>query len=320
MTDSKNDETVTHKMDVTFKNEDEYQKLINGETHSDKGIRTNNGRLGSQPNIKVIKEAETVNESIREDDYHQEYRSTSKKFEEDGVATAVLKAIIDGLVEGIGDTITEIFSDEEKIEILASKFNNWWHGKVITGAKETGSVITEKFSHGIEIIRTGFAGKTKAEQLLSESKECTKATELSASNSTFVEPVEDIDNKSHYSESISMEEAQRQYDQIKVLAILLANKIKNLTNANIRECDMSLEDYLLRKNTIKELTTQEVMSSIKLLLENDSFSLDNSTLRIFSEFLAGNLIVGDRLVPIDKYRGNQPLNQRYITDGERNVE
>lgn len=30
-------------------------------------------------------------------------------------------------------------------------------------------------------------------------------------------------------------------------------------------------DYLIRKNIIEELITQEVMNSIKLLLENDSF-------------------------------------------------
>lgn len=297
MRDSQNDKTVTHKMDVTFKNEDEYQKLIKGETHSDKGIRTNKGRLRSQPDIKAINEAESDSEYA----YQQDFSSTSESYEEYGVVAEIFKSIIDGLVIGVGDAITEFFSDEKKIEVLVSRASNWWHGKFIVGAKKTGDGITKKISHGIKIIRSEFPGKTKAEQLLSQSKECTKITELAASNPAFVEPVKNIDDKSHYRESISMEEAQRQYDQIKVLAILLADKIKNLSSSYIRESDMSPDDYLVRKNTIEELTSREVMNSIKLLLENDGFSLDNSTLRIFSEFLAGNIIVGDRLIPIDNY-------------------
>ena len=43
MTDFKNDGTVIRKMNVTFSSEDEYRKYMKGETHSDKGIRTNNG-------------------------------------------------------------------------------------------------------------------------------------------------------------------------------------------------------------------------------------------------------------------------------------
>jgi hypothetical protein len=68
-----------------------------------------------------------------------------------------------------------------------------------------------------------------------------------------------------------MEEAQQQLDQIKALAILLADKIKRLSNAYVRGCDGSPEDSLIIQNSIEELTTQEVMNSIKLLLENDSF-------------------------------------------------
>jgi len=52
-------------MDVTFKNEDEYEKFMNRETHSDQGIRTNGGRLGPQLDIKVIDEVETDSENIR---------------------------------------------------------------------------------------------------------------------------------------------------------------------------------------------------------------------------------------------------------------
>lgn len=188
---------------------------------------------------------------------------------------------------------------------------NLWHG-----TKKTWSRVIEKVSTGKEIIQSGFSLKTKAEQLFSENEERAKTTELSAANPTFVEPVEDIiDDKSQYRESMSRE---MQVEQIKVLALLLADKIKNLSNDYNRESDMSPEECLIRKNIIEKLTTQEVMNSIKLLLENDSFFLDNSTSKIFLEFLAGNRIIGDRLVPIENYGVYEPMRLRNIADADKN--
>ena len=42
---------VKKKMNVIFKNEDEYQKYKSGQTHSDKGLRTEDGKLSSLPDI-----------------------------------------------------------------------------------------------------------------------------------------------------------------------------------------------------------------------------------------------------------------------------
>lgn len=48
---------------------------------------------------------------------------------------------------------------------------------------------------------------------------------------------------------------------------------------------MSPEDYLIQQKTLEELTTQNVLNSIRFLVKNDNFLLDDSTLGILSEFL-----------------------------------
>lgn len=50
---SENDEYITRKMNVTFK-KDEYQKYVNGEIHSDKGLRRDDGTLSSIPHVEEI--------------------------------------------------------------------------------------------------------------------------------------------------------------------------------------------------------------------------------------------------------------------------
>lgn len=309
LTRNKNDRKVTCKMNVTF-SEEEYNRFISGETHSDKGIRTNNGRLGSQPDIKVIDETERGSDCTSEYDYQYEYFRTSEKHEEyDGFAAEIAEAI----VEGVREAITEILSDEENREILASMASNWWHGKVIFVKKKCTSFY-KKVNTGTDIIRGVFSGKTKAELLLSERKEQVNTTELSMQNWSFIEPAEQIDNQYQYRKTISREEAQLQIRQIRVLAVLLADKIRKLSNAYVRDYDMSPEDYLIHKKTIEKLTAQEAMNSIKLCLENESFLLDDSTARIFSEFLLGNLIVGDTLVPIENSTAQEPIKVRIVED------
>lgn len=287
MSRAKKDGTVTRKMNVTFNNEDEYNKFINGETHSDKGIRTNKGRLSSQPDIEVIDEDEKESDYILNQDY-------SMSSTEDGFVVELLKAIVSGLVEGLGEAITDIMADEEKRKILALKASNWWCGKALPGVAKTWNDVRNKVDTGKDIIRSSISGKTKAEQLLAEKKES-----IMASPPIVVEANEYFQDR----ETITMEEAQQQFDQIKVLAILLADKIKKLSNSCIRESEMTTKDHLIFKETIRELSSKEVLNSMRLLLENNSFMLDSSTSKIFSEFLKGNLIIEDRLVPIDCYSG-----------------
>ena len=62
---------------------------------------------------------------------------------------------------------------------------------------------------------------------------------------------------------------------------------------------MTEDEYVLQQNEIKELTTEEIMNTIKLLVNTEGFALDDSTRTLFSEFMMGNLIVNNERVPIE---------------------
>lgn len=189
-------------------------------------------------------------------------------------------------------------------------------GKVVPSINKTMSWIAEKGATGIYIIRNGISSKTKAEQLLTKrTKSKSDKTELSVAHNTTVEPSEDMDNVFEENrESMSREEAQQHLIYIRALAILLADEIRKLSNACIREGNELPENILERQNALEKLTTQEVMNSIKLLLENKNRSLlDEATSLVLSEFLAGNLIIDGTPVPIEKYKIPMALPRKKIS-------
>ena len=117
---------------------------------------------------------------------------------------------------------------------------------------------------------------------------------------------------------MSREEAQQHLIYIRALAILLADEIRKLSTACIREGNESPENILEQQNAIEKLTTQEVMNSIKLLLENKNRSLlDEGTSMVLSEFLAGNLIIDGTPVPIEKYRIPMALSRKVTSSQEQ---
>jgi len=193
--------------------------------------------------------------------------------------------------------------------------------KVVPSVNKTMSWIAEKSATGIYIIRNGISGKTKAEQLLAKrTKIKSDNTELSATNNSTVELPENIDNTFEDTrESMSREEAQQHLIYIKALAILLADEIRKLSNACIREDNESPKNILEQQTAIEKLTTQEVMNSIKLLLEKKNRSLlDEATSMVLSEFLAGNLIIDGTPVPIEKYRIPMTFPRKAISGQKQN--
>lgn len=260
---------VKKKMNVIFKDEEEYQKFKKGETHSKKGLRTEDGKLSSLPDIEEIEEEDFEDVAVTEPQL------------EIGLGEQIVYAILEGLYEGV----KEVLSDEQNRQAIAALAKNWWMGKAVPGIKSSWNGIKE-FVQDIK------SGETKASKLLRESK---------STNIVEAANVEVMDSETLKSnkQKISPEEYAQQVDQIKILAILLADRIKKLSNSCIDLDDMSDEEYILQQKEIKELTTDEVMNSVKLLVMNERFSLDDSTVEMFSEFISGNLIVNGELLPIE---------------------
>jgi hypothetical protein len=281
-----------------------YRPIIKEGTHlapSKKTDRAYRGSLLDNVTNQVVGQAEW--ELDEEEDYN--WNCSYENY--DTHENVELSEETQKMLQAIGTALAEL--GIQMIELGVSKatphVKRFVTDKVVPSVKNTKSWITEKGAIGIDMIRNGISSKTKAEQLLAKrTKRKTDITELSAANNTTVEPFEDIDNTfEEHRESMSREEVQQHLIYIRGLAVLLADEIRRLSNACIREGNETPENILERQNAIEKLTTQEVMNSIKLLLENKNRSLlDEATSMVLSEFLAGNFIIDDRPVPIEKYR------------------
>ena len=274
-----------------------YTPIIKGGTHLASSKKTDGavygGLLDNNTN-QVVGQAEWLVEEVDDQNlnYPNEHCDTHKSEEDQEwwmpILTEVTTEFIDAVVREATPYVEQFITD-----------------KVVPGVNKTINLIAEKGAIGIDIIRNGISSKTKAEQLLAKRTESKSGnTQLSAGHNTTVEPSEDIDEPfEEPRESMSREEAQQHLIYIRALAILLADEIRKLSSACIRGDNVSSKDILEQQSAIEKLTTQEVMNSIKMLLENKNrYLLDEMTSMVLSEFLAGNLIIDSKPVPIEKYR------------------
>ncbi len=269
------------------------------------------GLLDNDTN-QVVGQAEWLVEE--DDDQNLDYPNENYDTQENVELSEETQEMIE--VVGAALAVLGIYMIEIGVKKATPYVKQFVTGKVVPSINKTMSWIAEKGATGIYIIRNGISSKTKAEQLLTKrTKSKSDKTELSVANNSTVEPSEDMDNVFEENrESMSREEAQQHLIYIRALAILLADEIRKLSNACIREGNELPENILERQNALEKLTTQEVMNSIKLLLENKNRSLlDEATSMVLSEFLAGNLIIDGTPVPIEKYRIPMALPRKKIS-------
>lgn len=277
MPNQNNEEYIVKKMNVKFK-KDEYQKFINGETHSDKGIRNEDGRLSSFPDLEEIPiEDDYIYDSF---DYNHDY----SKAEDDQATAEALGYILGILLVGI-----EILSDENNRKAIKS----WWDKNVVLNAKNVAHSISNKLNSLSLSTKNIFSGKTKASQLMIKYNQET-GKPVYVKKELLQNSKQSTKNQKKF---ISQEEANQQLEQIKMLTVLLAGKIKEFSNSYIRD-DLSPEEMIEQQNALKELTTHEVTNMMNYLLTNDNFKLDESTSLIFNEFLKGNILVENKKIPI----------------------
>lgn len=269
------------------------------------------GALLDNDTNQVVGQAEW--ELVEEEDYNWNCSYENYNTHEDIELSEETQKILQAIGTVIGSALAEL--GIQMIELGVSKatphVKRLVTDKVIPSVKKTKRWISEKSAIGIDMIRNGIPSEIKAEQLLPKrTKRKTDITELSVANNTTVEPFENIDNTfEEHRESMSREEVQQHLIYVRGLALLLAAEIRRLSNVCIREGNETTENILERQKAIEKLTTQEVMNSIKLLLDNKNRSLlDEATSMVLSEFLAGRFIIDDSLIPIEKYRIKDPVN------------
>ena len=256
---------VKKKMNVVFKDEEEYQKYRSGKTHSNKGLRNEDGKLSSLPDI------EELDEDLSTQDIQVKVPSIGEQ---------ILYSVLEGLIEAT----KEILSDEENRKAIATLARNWWIGKALPGIRKSADNV-KYFVHGVK------TGETKVTTIVESKK--------NKENSSIIVKNDITGNKDKSQKNkVSAEEYEQQIKQVQVLAVLLADRIKKLSNSVIDENHITEEEYIIQQHEIKELTTEDVINTIKLLVNTEGFSLDNPKKQLFSEFIVGNLIVNNECIPI----------------------
>lgn len=114
---------VKKKMNVIFKDEEEYQKFKSGKTHSQKGLGTEDGKLSSLPDIEEIEEEEY---------YYGSEPVTLASQNEMGVSEQIMYVILEGLYEDV----REILSDEQKRQVIAALAKKLVEWKICSKDKE----------------------------------------------------------------------------------------------------------------------------------------------------------------------------------------
>lgn len=277
-----------------------YRPIIKEGTHL-ASSKTNNGKyrgslLDDETN-EVVGQAEW--EEIGEDEYYSEnYSEEQNSHYEDGLSEE-MKELSEILGTIIGTALFELGSIG--VSKASPYIKRFVKETVTPNINSASSWITKKSVEGKEIIIREGSSKLKFIQtLIKKSNKKDESSELYSSSDQSIVIVDEQNIKfEDYKEAISREEAMNRINKIQGLAVLLADEIKKFSYAYINNSNDSIEKKLEHQKKIEKLTTQEIMSSIKLLLDNqDSFILDKYTSKVLSDFFAGNITVDEQLIPL----------------------
>lgn len=113
---------------------------------------------------------------------------------------------------------------------------------------------------------------------------------------------------------MSSKEAQQHLLNIMCAAMYMANEIRQLSNAVLKD-----EDRLAWRDTLEKLTTQSVTDGINRILEGDVLALDKPQSETLAEYLGDTLISNGIFVPIDNERIKDALLVQSNNLSEREI-
>lgn len=198
----------------------------------------------------------------------------------DGNSTAQIIALAVGVGIAIG-------------AVAAPHVKRLWNETIVSGVKNIYSKITGK--------------KTAATKQSAEGH----TTSLSVAERTGVTAQEFSKNidiaVEGFKKNMSSEEAQMHMLNIMKLAELLANEIRSLSGAVIKD-DIYSGEYLEWKTAMEKLTTQQVTDSINYMLENNSELFQGDNLQELSWIWGSDAIKEGELIPVDNKQIKEALS------------
>ena len=258
MTDSKKETRI---MKVTM-DADEFEKYDKGITHSDSGLRNDNGRLSALPDIAPVTDEDLPRREV-------------VRVETAYVETAPVDS---SLVAKIGHTVAEIvvdiFSDPEIQEGLAKLGKAFWYYRV-----------KPRINNAIQWMKGDKKFETKASRLVASS-------EPSAETSYEVEIVDQVRGKI----TVSGEEAAKLVGAVREEAKRLSAMIYLLSNITVKD-EKTQEEYVIEQAYIKQLVSDEARNTMEMLVANRQL-LDEGMAICFSDFLNGYVRHGEQCIEI----------------------
>lgn len=260
---------VTRIMKVTM-DEDEFEKFDRGITHSDGGIRREDGKLSALPDIESLTEAETF--------YQPSYIEPSAEISpiEYGEQSEQKSDIA-----VIAETASEVV---QLLEQVVRFLND--HPEVVEGIKK-GWKKVKAFT-----VASYTKASTKVKGLLPERKRDNTNTDLQ--NDTVYEI--EVFNENQERIEISAEAAEKLLEEMRRRAKELASMMFLWSNITIKD-EKTDSEYVLEQACISQLLKEDVRKTVEALVANRQL-LDESTAKTLSDYLEGYLTNGDRRIPI----------------------
>ena len=217
----------------------------------------------------------------KEDDFEYEFELSEEQRE---------------LAEALG-TMLGAFA-VELIRQATPHVKKWWGETFVPGVKERVATVSKAVS------RKGDKKKPRKKKGKKRDKATTTAIEAAVTQepALFVDPKmlsTQLDEAyAEYKESMTSKEAGKTLVEAMILASMLAERIKRLSNAEIADPE-NANAYLDWQEMVEKLTGQDMVDSINHVLEGDVQLFDESMLANFSVILGRDLYNEGLYVPID---------------------
>ena len=240
---------------------EEFAKYDKGETHSDKGLRSDKGKLSALPDISPVSENDLPRKIVvrTQKVYVQPKQPTFGQIIKEEAKHVVAEAAID------------MINDPRKRAVVVSKVKKFWRDYIKP------SFASEKEDRPLN--------QTKAEQLLAQSQQ---QTEVAYQVETVNENNERI--------VVTGEQAEQLVATMRQKAKELYAMIYLLSNITAKD-EKTDSEYILEDAYIKQLLSEEATSTMKTLVAHRQL-LDEGTAICFEDWLNGHVRNGDQRIPI----------------------
>lgn len=254
---------VTRIMKVTL-DEDEFEKYDSGITHSDNGLRNEQGQLSALPDIAPLSESDLPYREIvkRETVYVEREKEHARSSTGSIIGDAVIE-VLDG-----------IFSDPEIQEQLAELGRVFWRYKV-----------KPRITDAIHWLKSDKKFEIKAKQLVA----------VPAPKEEIAYQLE-VTNAEKEKYIVSGEEAAELVRKMQDKARELSAMIYLLSHICVKD-DKTDAEYMLEQTYIQQLVSNEAKTTMQQLMAHKQI-LDEGTIVCFSDFLNGYLRNGNERIPL----------------------